>query len=202
MFWIFLLFLVNFGISWFNAYSVGRSWADSKVVGGWPRFMTWCGAVMSACGFTWCYLIVLAMVAGTSGLLPPHYVKAMLELGYVIIIFPILGSGLAITIDSITTAYRDRRAGNIGVAAWNTFAQVHNTYEAVSGLPGIFGDLTKTLSEGDDDDTSGKLVILVFLLVLVALSAGALTTAAIIRRTARNYAQNLAYAPRREAYSR
>ena len=38
---VLILLVLNFGISWFNAYSVGRSWADSKAIGGWPRFMDW-----------------------------------------------------------------------------------------------------------------------------------------------------------------
>lgn len=29
-----LLVALNFGISWFNAWSVGRSWADSRAIGG------------------------------------------------------------------------------------------------------------------------------------------------------------------------
>jgi len=95
-FWVFVLLIVNFGISWFNAYSVGRSWADSKAVGGWPRFIIWCAAVMSACGFTWCYLIVLTFMAGAAGYLSPRYMQLALEIGYVIIIFPILGSGFGI----------------------------------------------------------------------------------------------------------
>jgi hypothetical protein len=73
-------------------------------------------------GFTWCYLIVLAMIAGAAGWLPPQYVKEMLELGYIVIIGPILGSGIAICLDSITTAYRERSVSTIGIATWNTFA--------------------------------------------------------------------------------
>ena len=196
-----LLYLANLAISWFNAYSVGRSWADSKAVGGWVRFMTWCGAVMSACGFTWCYLIVLAMIAGAAGWLPPQYVKEMLELGYIVIIGPILGSGIAICLDSITTAYRERSVNSIGIATWNTFAQVHNTYEAARTLPGVFGDLKENLDFGEDGgDSESKLVLLVMVLVLGALSAGPLTTAIVIRSTARKYAQKLALVPMPRLY--
>jgi len=34
-------------------------WVETKEMGGWSRFMTWMGAIMSASGFTWCYLVIL-----------------------------------------------------------------------------------------------------------------------------------------------
>ncbi len=185
---IVLILLLNYGISWFNAWSVGRSWADSKAIGGWPRFMVWCGAVMSACGFTWCYIIPLALIAGLANWLKPDYVQATLELGYVIIILPILGSGLAIWMDSLTTAWRRRDMRSIGVAGWNTFAMAHNTYSAAKTLPGIFKHLGEVFKGKGGKD---KAIMLVLLLVIIALSAGILTTRAIILSTARKYGQRV-----------
>ncbi len=189
MFLAIILLFVNLGISWFNAWSVGRSWADSKAIGGWPRIVTWCAAVMSACGFTYVYLTVLALGAGAFHLLPPQYVRAALELGYVMIILPLIGSGLGITIDSITTAWRRRDMMSIGVAGFNTFAQVHNVYAAATTLPSVLGDLGKTFNTDDED--SGPATYLVILLVAFALGGGILTTSAIIRATARKYAQTV-----------
>src|SRR4051812_10180723 len=100
MFIIILLLVVNFGISWFNAWACGKAWAEAKSAGGWPRFMTWMGAIMSASGFTWVYLILAAFGLGSAGILPPEYVQYALELGYIIIIPGILFSGLMITVDS------------------------------------------------------------------------------------------------------
>src|SRR6266436_2256340 len=50
---LFLLLILNFAISWFNAWSVGRVWIESKMIGGLFRMTVWCGAIMSAFGFTW-----------------------------------------------------------------------------------------------------------------------------------------------------
>jgi len=187
IFLIFLFWLLNFGISWFNAYFVGRAWADSKSIKGWPRFITWCAAIMSGCGFTWCYLIILALLFGVlfPKVLPPDYVLGTLELGYVILIVPILGTGLAIWMDSLTTAWRRRDLASMGIAGWNTFAMAHNTYHAAKDLPGILKHLDKLFKGGD---SKGKAVLLMILLVILALIGGALTTATIIRKTARKYA--------------
>lgn len=185
-----ILIFLNFGISWLNAYSVGRSWADSKVIGGWPRFMVWCGAVMSASGFTWCYLVVLSAIASSAGFLPTRYVQVGLELGYVATILPVLGSGIAIWMDSVTTAWRRRDAASIGVASWNTFAMAHNTSEAATTLPRVFKDLGSVFSEGDDDAEAIVLALTV-LMVLLVLCSGILTTTAIIRSTARHYAHSV-----------
>ena len=183
-----LLVALNFGISWLNAWSVGRSWADSKAIGGWTRTLAWCGGTMSACGFTWCYLVIVAMVAQATGFLPVKYAELSLELGYVVIILPVLGSGLAIWLDSVTTAWRKRDVVSIGVAGWNTFAMAHNTYEAATTLPDVFKHIGDTLSGGDDDDAEGKLVSVAVLLVVIALCSGVFTTITIVRSTARKYA--------------
>ncbi len=184
---VLILIALNFGISWFNAYSVGRSWADSKAIGGWPRFMVWCGAVMSASGFTWCYLVLVFLSAEALGFLPVKSVRIALELGYAVVILPVLGSGIAIWMDSLTTAWRRRDAASVGVAGWNTFAMAHDTYEAATTLPRIFTDLGGAFS-GTDDDAEAMLSALAIQVVVLVLCGGILTTTAIIRSTARRYA--------------
>jgi type II secretory pathway pseudopilin PulG len=181
-----LLFLLNFGISWLNAWGVGRTWEESKAAGGFSHFVTWCAAVMSASGFTWCYTLILALIAGSVPykghiLLAPRYVEGMIELGYVIIILPILGSGLGITISSWRDFSRRRSLATGGVAGYNTFAQVYNTVQAVRVLPGIFGDLGKLFNSKDKDSNGYWLMIL---LVALAVLGGILTTATIIQRVA------------------
>lgn len=183
------LLLLNFGISWLNAWSVGRSWNDSKAVGGFSRLVVWSGAVMAACGFTWCYLILLALGANALGKLPDEYAQGAIELGYVVLIIPILGSGITITAHSWLVAIRERRLSSMGIAAWNTYAQIHNTVGAVRGLPKIFDHLGKLLKGGND--SKGKFALLMILLVIAALSAGILTTVMIVSRTAAAYSDKV-----------
>lgn len=179
---VFFLLLLNFGISWLNAWSVGKMWAETKAEGGFSHFVTWCTAIMSASGFTWCYTIILALLAGSIQhhghvLLAPKYVQGTIELGYLVVILPIIGSGLGITISSVRDFNRNRTLANGGEAGYNVFAQVYNTIEMVRVIPGIFKDLGKLSS--DDDDYGWVLVI-----VAAAVIGGFLTTMAIVKNSA------------------
>ena len=185
---IFGLMLLNFGISWFNAWSVGKAWVETKEIGGWSRILAWCGAVMSACGFTWVYLILLALGAYALGWLTEEYVEAMLSLGYLVIILPMIGSGLGITIDSWARLARRKDWTSGGVAGWNTFAQGYNTYQAVSAIPDALDSVLKAFT-GKKSGKNGAMAALVIILVILAVTGGAMTTAAIIRATARSDAQ-------------
>ena len=183
-----LVWVLNFAISVWNAYAVGKVWVEARLAGGWHRFMCWTGAVMSACGFTWCYLSFLALTAHHFGWLTDDQVLAALNLGYLLLLPFLLFGGYAITLDSWAQAFRRGGFLNYGAAAWNTYASIHNTYSAWRNLGGAFASLgdflggSRKSGRGRDGDGGG--VIVVLLLVAFALLAGVLTTAAIIRRVA------------------
>jgi hypothetical protein len=212
---IVLLWFLNFGISWFNAWAVGSTWDSSKEEGsGGAYFMNWMGAIMSASGFTWCYLIVLGLIATqvpmawlvdaeegaepvTGMLLEGDSLQAFADLGYLVIIVPILGSGLAITVASWRAFARRRTVGDGMVTGWNTFAQVHNTYHAVRALPGVLdrlGGFFGGKSSGSSSGGGKKGGLIVIVLVILAVLGGVITTYAIIQ--ARRKAVILSYAKR------
>jgi len=195
-----ILFLVNLAISWHNAKVTGRLWAEAQAAGGWARFLVWCGAIMAACGFTDCYTIILSFIAHGLGYLPDKYLDLTFKLEYALTILPVLGTGLVIWANSLVNAWKERTLAHLGAAAWNTYAQLHNTYSAVRDLPGVIDDLFKGFSgknsEGgdwgsSDSDSGGKWLFLAVLIVLFALLAGVLTTVAIIKIEAGKQAQIL-----------
>ncbi len=182
-----LIWLINFGISWWNARITGLVWAETKMMGGFPRFMTWMGAIMAACGFSWCFLFVFAI--GAHYFSPTYFgVKAFdaaFSLGYLITIPAALFSGLFIWINSLVAAWRERDLPSIGIAAWNTFAQIHNTYSAIEDMPAAFKEVGSFFSGvGDSDDAKGVAVVLVLGVVFFALVGGIILTAALIKRYA------------------
>lgn len=190
--WIFIIWIINFAISWFNAYTCGIAWVDTKHAGGWPRFMCWMGAIMSASGFTWCFLFLISGGLYLTGYVEIPVLMVALQLGYIIIIPGVLFSGFMIMIDSWAAAYRERDLASFGIAGWNTYAQIHNTYNAVQGFgPALDNVLSfvkeNTSSSSDDNDHNRGLVILVFAIVGVSLLAGILLTSTIIQKTAGNY---------------
>lgn len=195
---IFLIWILNFVISWFNAWGCGKSWTETKHLGGIPHFMNWMGAIMSASGFTWCYTILACFLGGNVThtvdgkvvpYLSPQQVEAVASAGYLLIILPILGSGLAITIHSWVAFARRRSFANGALAGYNTFADLYNTYHAIQGIPTAWGSVSK-LFKGDSD---GKGKLLILLIVVGAALAGILTTYTIITTTARNTAMNRAF---------
>ena len=178
-----LVLVLNLVISFFNARNVGKIWAESKAIGGWVRVLAWAGAIQSAVGFTYVYAVVVAYIAASTGYLPASMVGVLLNLMYVMLVVPMLGSAIIITIQSWINAARERSLMNLGVAGWNTFATAYNAYNAVNsfgpaldavqeGLGGLFG------GDSDSDDNAGRVI----LLAAIVLLAGVLTTSVIIRR--------------------
>jgi hypothetical protein len=210
MTWVLLLIVVlNFGISWWNAYVCGKSWEESKALGGMIRFMVWCGAIQSAIGFS--SVLILPLIFLAHAVAPDYftqvYFKGALNLWYLTIVFPALGTGFAITIESWVAAYRERSLLNMSAAAWNTFAQVHNTVGAVQNMGGAFSAVGEAFGSvfsavGDDDDPKVTLaiigVIIMVSIVALAIIGGALITAALIHR----YAGTVPLPARQTAFAR
>lgn len=174
-----LYIVLTLGLSFLNAWSVGHQWTESKAIGGLAHFCTWCGGIMASVGFTYVYFILVALGLQAHGDVKPEQVDSFISLGYLIVIFPAIGSGLAITIQSYAHFWRNRTFGNGAVSAWNTYAQVSNMFEALEGVPRAYSSASK-LWDSDSKSDSDKDGLLL-LLGLLALAAGILTTIVIVR---------------------
>lgn len=184
--WLVLLLVLNLGISWWNARVAGLSWIESRMLGGWPRFMTWCVAIQSACGFTMIWAVALGALAMKLDMLPPDAMKFYGSLIYLMLIVPMLGSGLAITIHGWMIWWRDKSMLGLAGNAWNTYATIHNTAQAVQGT----GPALKAVGEGlgsllggknDSDGMKAKAIMLAIVLAALAICLGIFMTYAIIR---------------------
>lgn len=190
-FWLTLTFTISF----WNAFASGAYLTESKLVGGWSRLLVWCGLIMSGCGFTWVYLTLLAIGALKAEWLTPEWAEVMFKLGYLVIILPVLGSGLGIWIHSLMQAYRRRSFGSVAVAGWNTYAQVRNTWEAASNAPNFLEDVVDAFaSKRGKSSKDGAMAVLVLVLVVIAVLGGAITTGLIARWADRKIALRVARA--------
>lgn len=187
---ILFVLVLNFGISWWNAYAVGKCWIESKALGGWLHLVTWSGAVMSALGFSSVYICILVFGLHGLGQIDDRLIEVAMSFWYLLVIIPILASGLIITLESWRQWYRDRSLLSLSVAGWNTYAQIHNAMEAIGSIGDAAGEVGKAFSEAmsGDDDAEGTVtkagLVLVILVVAVALLAGTLHTVVLIKRYA------------------
>lgn len=197
MFILILLLALNFGISWWNCYAVGRVWEETKAVGGFMRVLAWCGAIQSAIGFSSVIGAILGYIAFQLGYLPPPILKGAVSFWYVLVIIPCVSTGLIITLESWNQWWRDRSLTNLGVAGWNTFAQVHNTVGMIQNFgPALddVGDLFEALTSSDD--AKAKLAGVAIFLVIAALAGGILLTMVLIKK----YSGSVALPERSLAY--
>lgn len=175
MLWLFFLVIATFAISAWDAYVAGMTWS---IPYGLSKFMAWCALIMSACGFLSFWTILCGFVALEAHWIEQRGLHALLSLTYLMIIFPVLGSGLAIMLHSWLEFYKRRDFSSLGVSGWNTYAQVSNTVDAFEGIPSAFGtviDFFKPGKDDDDEDLSsslGKVAVLLILLVAMAIAAG------------------------------
>jgi hypothetical protein len=186
--------ILNVLISIWNCYAVGTAWKDTMAMGStFDKVLLWSGVIQSGVGFSMPILIALALgttvflTSGTEPVLTTAEATELLEgvfsLWYIAVIFPILGSGLAIWAHSVRTALHRRDLGSFAVAGWNSYAQIHNTLSAINNLGGAFGNVGKLFSGAlsGKGDGKGKLAILAILLVIVALVAGFMIAFSLVR---------------------
>jgi len=200
-----LLVLVNIAIAWWNCYVVGKSWDVVKHHGSaFERILLWCGAIQSAVGFSIPILIGLAFASVafmTSGETPAMtqedaqvFMEGIFSLWYLLVIFPILGSGIIIWVHSVREAINRRDFASIATAGWNTYANISNFVNAGSGIGDALSGIGKAFSGGNSRDNKGVAILLLIMIVVVALLAGALITATLIQRYRRQAVSQLTHA--------
>lgn len=184
---ILLVLALNLGVAWWNAYVCGKSWVEAKHLGGFLRLVVWSAAIQSAIGFSSVYLFGLFGIGYLFALWPPEVFQYAGSFWYLSVIVPALGTGLIVTIHSWQVAYRERDIMSMGAAGYNALVMAHNVAQSVDGIGtavSALGEGFGALLDGDGDSPQAKFLLLAFLLALVALLAGALTTATLIKRYA------------------
>lgn len=181
---IILLLLFTLLISIFNAYSVGRSWYFAKYTGGFPYLLEWCGAIMTAIGFSMIWTVVIAFVASAFHFVSPATIHAMMVLYPALIYVPLVLTGFVIMLESWRAVFVRGQGGlertlNIVNASYNTYAEFSNI--------SMGGEIFKNVSDlfDSDDDASSVAIKGGLLLALFGIFGGAITAFLLIRKIAR-----------------
>jgi hypothetical protein len=172
------LLVLNFVICWWDAKVAGMVWRETQVEGGWIRLVAWSAAIQSACGFTLVFATLFVLMACGLHLIGPKVLAATLDVIYLLVILPLLGTGLVITIQSYLNAYNERSVVSTGVAAWNTYAMVGDIGDAVEGIGQAYSDFVSAM---DSDDRDGITLATGLTIVVLALGGGITLTYAIAR---------------------
>lgn len=112
-----------------------------------------------------------------------------LKIGFVLLATECVFASWMITIDWWAQAYRNGGVLDYGVAAYNTYASIHNTMSLVSNFDdalvdiiGALGDRVSSSSCTGDDNASALQVVVGFIIIGgVVLMLGILTTVMIIK---------------------
>lgn len=205
MFIMFFWLILTLAISFWNASVVGRYWTEKRELPGWAQFLMWCGAIMSVAGFFCVYVTVLTMIMHDLHLFEAlamalfnvemtaveatALAQNVFDLAYLIVIFPVLGTGLAITVNSWIVAYVRRDWTSVGIGLYNTGAQIHNMVNAVRHVPRATSSLSKGVRVRMKSKDTQALAYLFLLLLPVVISFGAAiaTTAVIMRASDAKY---------------
>ena len=187
-----ILMAVNFGISWYNAHTVGRIWSESKHMGGGTRALVVSGYVMSVCGFTMVYSIILMLLFSYLGPnvmnMSPDASAFLLQLvgdlTYVLVGLAVIPTGIIITVNSMIMFWKRKSLRGGLIAGWNTFATASNVISAARNMPSAF---TRIASSIKNQRGNGAIVLLAVLIVLIAILGGYFTASAIMKRADRGY---------------
>jgi hypothetical protein len=174
---IFIIWMLNLVISIWNAYATGKVWVEAEHAGGGYRFMAWMGYLMASLGFSWNIFILVGMFLMSSGKITPEQAELFFQIGYVILVPGFLFSGYAIMFQSWANAYRNHSVKNMAVAAYNTYANVHNTFNAINDFPKAFGSVLKAFTGGSGKNKGNGLILF---LALVCVLSGFIITALIV----------------------
>ena len=189
---ILFIWCLNLGISIWNAYVTGKVWVEAKHAGGVHRFMAWMGYFMASMGFSWDILVLVGILLHSLGKITPDQATLLVQAGYVLLVPGFLFSGYAIMFQSWANAYRNHSVVNMGVAAYNTYANIHNTFNAIDNFPKAFGSVFKSFTGGSGKSKANGLIL--FVAVLCVLS-GFIIAALIVHRVAASDTQVPARTP-------
>lgn len=164
-----LVFVVNPIIAYFNAYTVGKYWKDIQYSSVWQKTISISALIQSVAGFSMPILGILLFIGFITKFLTKTQIDLGIDLLWISIIVPVVGSGILITIDSIKQAIKERSFTSGAVAAWNLGTTIENIFNMVSNFGSVITDIK---NKSDEEDDASNLIIVGMVGLALLLSVG------------------------------
>ncbi|MGZ6375464.1 MAG: hypothetical protein ACXWPI_12185, partial [Ktedonobacterales bacterium] len=117
------------------------------------------------------------------------------SLGYLLIVFPVIGIGIVFTAQAWAAWWRQRTFGNLGVAGYNTAATIYNIRNAFDGVPWALKAVDKVFNSKGKKDQAAWLVAIVITAVVGGVILDHLVVKASAASAARKRKQQYVLAP-------
>lgn len=185
------MFIVNPLIAFYNAKVIGSVWQYSTNFNWWDKTLCISGLVQSVIGFS---MPVLGVIVGAGYYF--HFLNNLqltlsIDLFWISIIIPLVGTSIIITIQSIKDAIASRSFLDGAIAVWNISATIENIIDLFSNFGSIIGSIT-SIMDGDSTDDSGAALGFAGFLVVVGIVLTGLFAGVILTCVSFNYGKNRA----------
>ena len=158
-----VILIFDFAISVWNAYSSGYNIGMLRKIGkgGFSKAAAYSGLGLAFAGITYVLIVVLSMVAYALQYVGIGAVEYALGFDFLVFGLMIIGFGLMVTIQSIIVAAHRKSFGSIGIAIWNTFAEVFD----IASYAESFRASVSMLKSDKEERANAYVIILVALLI-------------------------------------
>jgi hypothetical protein len=173
-----LLLVLNFAISTWNAWIVGKVWDACQ--GAFEKMLLWCAIIQSVIGYSSVAIVGIALAGYGAGWIDLKIVEQMVSLWYLLIIIPVISTGFVIWLHSVVDFLRRPTLTGGMAAGWNTYAQLSNMAGAFREIPNAFSQVRELFSslweESEGEKKDAWLPLAVAGAVCLSLLIGGLLT--------------------------
>lgn len=183
---ILFILTLNLIVSWFNAWSIGRSIAEVKAAGGIRKIVSWFVTAFSAYGFTWTYVCIVTFIIQIFFKSQPKFSDIILSFGYLGIILSSIGLYLALALQLWAYFWKRSVFFTDAIFNLNIAGYIYEKYKTLSIIPITIKNIIKSLMISGEDEAPLLAIVITF--IIITIFSGVLTTMCIIRSTVKNYA--------------
>lgn len=161
-----LLFFANLLISFWNVYSLGKSWVETRHAGGTAGLLAVLAAGITGLCLTWNMLLIESRLANTLEILSPEYPLALERLAVWVVALNGVLALLLTRSGSWAESYRGSLFSTDEGFQLASYVALRSSYHAANSLHDAFKGAFEVLFSDDDGLKTALIVIAIGLTVL------------------------------------